>query len=213
MAARWSSIRWRRRRGGSSGGPTTLLALLAGRGFAVREVIDLTAHEQTGRFLEGTGSLVLDRPGARAYAALGPRTDPDALAEFGERLGYSTFAFDAADARGRPIYHTNVLLSLGTRFAMLCADAVAPEQRQALIDAIEASGRTLITVDYEQMRGFACNVIELRSASGEPLIALSAAARASFRADQLRLLESFGGSWSSRRSRPSKRSAAAACAA
>ena len=155
-------------------------------------MIDLSGHEQAGRFLEGTGSLVFDRPGRRAYAALGPRTDRQALAEFGERLGYSTFAFDAADARGRPIYHTNVLLSLGTRFALLCAEAVRPEQRQALIDDIEASGRTLIAVDYAQMRGFACNLIELRSAAGEPLIALSAAARSSFRPDQLRLLESFG---------------------
>lgn len=170
-----------------------LLELLSARGFEISQVIDLSAHEQSGRFLEGTGSLVLDRPRRRAYAALGPRTDPQAVAEFDERLGYSTFSFDAADRPGRPIYHTNVLLSLGKRFAVLCADVVPPEQRHALTDDILSSGRTIIPVSYEQLRSFACNIIELRNAGGEPLIALSAAARACLRTDQLATLERLGG--------------------
>lgn len=170
-----------------------LLELLSARGFDPGKLIDLSAHEQTGRFLEGTGSLVLDRPRRRAYAALGPRTDGEALAEFDRRLGYSTFTFDAADAKGRPIYHTNVLLSLGSRFAMLCAEVIPPDQRQALIEDIEGSGRNIIRVNYRQLRNFACNVIELRSVRGEPLVALSAAANASLRPDQLSALEQLGG--------------------
>jgi hypothetical protein len=170
-----------------------LVELLSARGFDVRDIIDLSGHEQSGRFLEGTGSLVLDRPNRRAYAALGPRTDRDALTEFEQRLGYSTLVFDAADRSGRPIYHSNVLLSLGTRFALLCPGVVPPGQRQALIDDIEATGRTIIQVDYEQLRGFACNVIELRSSAGEPLVALSASAKASLRADQIAILERLGG--------------------
>ena len=73
--------------------------------------------------------------------------------------------FDAADRHGRPIYHTNVLLSLGTHFALLCVDAVAPAHRAALTAEIEASGRTLIFVDFDQMRRFACNLIELKTAT------------------------------------------------
>jgi hypothetical protein len=99
--------------------------------------------------------------------------------------------FDARDRSGKPIYHTNVVLSLGTRFAILCADAVAPEYRDLLTGEIETGGRALIAVDYDQMRRFACNAIELRGRDG-PVIALSSAARASFRPDQLRALESFG---------------------
>jgi hypothetical protein len=171
--------------------PDDLLKLLAGRGFEVGRVIDLSGHEQSGRFLEGTGSLVLDRPRRRAFAAIGPRTDREALAEFEQKLGYSTFTFDAADRSGKPIYHTNVMLSVGTRFAVLCLETVPEKQREQLASEIEATGRAPILVDYAQMRQFACNVIELRSGGGKPVIAMSATARASFRPDQLRRLEGF----------------------
>lgn len=166
-------------------------SLVASAGYKVSRTIDLSALESDGHFLEGTGSLVLDRPARRAFANLSPRTSAEAIALFDEKLGFDTTVFDARDRAGRPIYHTNVLLSLGTSFAVLCADAVAAEQRDALRDAVGSSGRTLIQVDYDQMRGFACNLLELRG-SGGPVIALSSAARRSFRADQLRLLERFG---------------------
>lgn len=168
-----------------------LLTLLSSNGFEVRQVIDLAFHEEHGHFLEGTGSLVLDRPGRRAYACLSPRTDAAVIADFDDRLDYSTLLFDARDRSGKPIYHTNVLLSLGIRFAILCKEAVAPEYRDVLAREIETGGRTLIEVDYEQMRRFACNAIELVGGSG-PVIALSSVARASLRPDQLRVMEGFG---------------------
>jgi hypothetical protein len=166
--------------------------LLASSNFDVRNVIDLSFHERHGHFLEGTGSLVLDRPERRAFANLSPRTDAQVIADFDDRVDYSTLVFDAHDPSGRPIYHTNVLLSLGTKFAVLCTDTLGDEYREVLSDEIEASGRTLIEVDYDQLRRFACNLIELRSRSGDPLIALSSAALASFRPEQRRLLENFG---------------------
>lgn len=172
--------------------PDAVRKLVEGRGFKVRRVIDLSFHERDGRFLEGTGSLLLDRPNRRAFATLGPRTDASAIADFDDRLDYSTFIFDARDRSGRPIYHTNVLMSLGSRFAVLCTETVDEAHRNVLIGEIEASGRALIEVDYEQLRQFACNLIELRSSAGDPLIALSSAAVASLRPDQRRQLESFG---------------------
>jgi len=165
--------------------------LLANAGFDIRNVVDLSFHERHGHFLEGTGSLVLDRPQRRAYANLSARTDAVVIADFDDRLDYSTLVFDARDRSGRPIYHTNVLMSLGTRFAVLCVEAVAEEYREVLVGEIETGGRTLIAVDYEQMRQFGCNVIELRGSNG-PVIALSSVARRSFRPDQLHSLESFG---------------------
>ena len=172
--------------------PERLAALLRQSGFDIRRTVDLSHHERHGRFLEGTGSLVLDRQQRRAYANLSPRTDPHVIADFDDRLDYTTLLFDARDRAGRPIYHTNVLLSLGTRFAVLCTGAVAEEYRTVLIDEIEATGRTVIEVDFEQLKNFACNVIELEAESGDPVIAISAAAKDSLRPDQLKRLESFG---------------------
>ena len=172
--------------------PDALVTLLLERGFDVRRVIDLAFHEQNGHFLEGTGSLVLDRPRRRAYANLSPRTDAVVIADFDDRLDYSTLLFEANDRAGRPIYHTNVVLSLGTRFAILCTDAVAPEFCELLVDEIEATGRTVVAVAYDQMRGFGCNVIELKGQGAKPVIALSSAARRSFTTGQLKQLETFG---------------------
>jgi hypothetical protein len=171
--------------------PDALKSLLASSGFEVRRTIDLSFHEKHGHFLEGTGSLVLDRPARRAYANLSPRTDATVIADFDDRLDYSTLLFDAHDRSGKPIYHTNVAMSFGAKFAMLCSEAIAPEYREILVGEIETGGRTLIEVDYEQMRQFACNLIELKGRSG-PVIALSSAARRSYRPEQLRVMERFG---------------------
>lgn len=172
--------------------PESMRALLAARGFHVERVVDLSPLEQGGRFLEGTGSLVLDRPGRMAFAALGPRTDASAVAEFDRLLGFSTTTFNAADPDGRPIYHTNVVMSLGTRFALLCLECIPSGQRAALVDAIEAGGRRVIPVGFDQLCRFGCNAIELQSAAGQPLIALSTAALGSLAPAERRALESFG---------------------
>jgi hypothetical protein len=171
--------------------PEALISLLEANGFDVRRVVDLSFHEKHGHFLEGTGSLVLDRPARRAYANLSPRTDATVIADFDDRLDYSTLLFDAHDRSGRAIYHTNVAMSFGAEFAVLCTEAIAPEYLEILIGEIETGERALIEVDYEQMRQFACNLIELKGRSG-PVIALSSAARRSYRPEQLRAMERFG---------------------
>ena len=167
--------------------------LLERHGFAVRRVVDLGEHEAHGRYLEGTGSLVLDRRRRRAYANRSHRTDADVIADFDRQLGYSTLIFEARDPGGRPIYHTNVLLSLGTRLAVLCLDAVAPEDRDALVADIEASGRAIIELTFAQLRRFGCNLLELRKSNGEPVVALSAKALSNLRPEQVSALETLGG--------------------
>ena len=165
--------------------------LVERNGFEIRRVVDLTSHEAQGRYLEGTGSLLLDRAKHRAFASLSQRTHAEAVADFDRQLGYSTFIFDARDLDGRPIYHTNVLLSLGARFAVLCPDAVAPEHRAALVVELESSGRTIVELSFEQLQSFGCNVLELQGRDG-PVIAMSAKALANLRPDQVRALEQFG---------------------
>ena len=99
--------------------PDRLKSLLEARRFEVRRTVDLSFHERHGHFLEGTGSLVVDRARHRAFASRSPRTDATVIADFDDRLDYSTFIFDAHDRSRRPIYHTNVLLSFGSDFAGL----------------------------------------------------------------------------------------------
>jgi hypothetical protein len=173
--------------------PKDVRALVEGNGFDVRKIVDLSGQEANGCFLEGTGSLVLDRPRRRAYASISPRTHSEAVADFGRELGFATLVFDARDPGGRAIYHTNVLLSLGTRFAIVCLEAVAPEHRYRLAADIEESGRTLIPLSFAQLRRFGCNLLELRNGKGEAVIALSAKALDTLQPEQVRALETLGG--------------------
>src|SRR5688500_3111234 len=121
-----------------------LEALSAKHGFHAARVIDLTRHEHTGRYLEGTGSLVLDRIHRVAYACVSPRTDLDVLGDFAQQLDYDIVAFEAHDAGGAPIYHTNVLMSVGERFAAVCADAIREDERTAVLDQLRGTGRAVV---------------------------------------------------------------------
>ena len=173
--------------------PELIAALRDELGYRIARIVDLTHLERPGMFLEGTGSLVLDRPRRVAYACLSPRTHPEALAEFGRTLGYETVPFDAVDRAGRSIYHTNVMLALGTGFAALCTAAVAdPAQRRRLAARLEASGREIVDLTFDQLHAFAGNLLELRGGGGRSVIVLSATALASLGRAQIRRLESYG---------------------
>jgi hypothetical protein len=169
-----------------------LAALKDSCGYRVARVVDLTSFESRGEYLEGTGSLVLDRERRVAYACLSPRTHLNALAAFGRALNYDVEAFTAVDGAGRPIYHTNVLLSAGTRFAALSTAAIAdPTQRRAVCSRLEGSGREIIDLGSQELASFAGNLLELAGANG-PVIALSAAALKSLADSTRRALEKHG---------------------
>ena len=164
-----------------------LLARQCGR--QVTEIIDLSFHEKDGHFLEGTGSLVLDRPRRLAYACLSSRTHLAPLGDFAQRLDYDVVAFDAVDADGVPIYHTNVLMSIGEDTAVIC-DAAIPheEQREAIMARLRDSGHAIVSLDYTQLAAFAGNVLELRNRSGERIVAMSQAAHDALRDEQRAVL-------------------------
>ena len=145
-------------------------------GYRIGRVVDLTHFESRGEFLEGTGSLVLDRQHHIAYACLSPRTHPAPLVELSRTLGYEAITFRAVDRAGRPIYHTNVLLAIGTRFAAVCTAAIAdPGERRAVVTRLEDTGHELVELSFDQLEAFAGNLLELCGSRG-PVIALSAAA-------------------------------------
>jgi hypothetical protein len=163
-------------------------------GFRVSRTIDLSPLERRGEFLEGTGSLVLDRPSRTAYACLSPRTTPAALAEFSAALGYRTVEFDALGPDGRPAYHTNVLMAVGEGVAVLCAEAIPDEaQRAAVVTTLAESGHEVIEISNAEMGSFAGNLLMLRARDGGARIALSEAAWQGLAPEKRRRLERHGG--------------------
>jgi len=159
-------------------------------GYKVGRIIDLSPHENDGHYLEGTGSLVLDRVNRIAYACLSTRTHLDVLGDFAQRLDYEVLAFDAVDRSGAPIYHTNVLMSIGEELAFVCADALPRvEQRRAVLDSLASTGHTVIELSMDQLEAFAGNMLEMRSSGGERVLAMSTQARQSLTGAQLAVIE------------------------
>ena len=143
-------------------------------GLQVKEVVDLTAHEDAGHYLEGTGSMVLDRANRIAYACLSSRTHLDPLGDFAQRMDYEVVAFEAVDREGVPIYHTNVLMNVGEKLAVICDEAITnEEQRAAVLGQLQDSGHEVISLSYAQLEAFAGNMLELRNKSGERVVAMS----------------------------------------
>jgi len=170
-----------------------LIAQLRDAGFSVARTVDLTHWEERGEYLEGTGSLVLDRSHRIAYACWSPRTNAGPLKEFAARLGYRTVTFDAIGPGGQPAYHTNVLMGIGERFAVLCPDAIPNQQERATVQReLEQAGHEVIQINSAQMNSFAGNLLALSAASGEPLITLSTTAWDSLEPSQRRALEAHG---------------------
>jgi hypothetical protein len=158
--------------------------------FRVSRTVDLTHREAEGKFLEGTGSLVLDRAHRVAYASLSPRTHLDVLGEFAQALDYELVTFEARDGAAQPVYHTNVAMAIGTRFAVVCGEAISEvPHRGAVFDKLRADGHEVIDISTRQMLEFAGNLLEIAAAGGS-LVALSTTAWRSLEAAQRRALES-----------------------
>jgi hypothetical protein len=156
-----------------------VLAALEAQAFRISRVVDLSHMEREGRHLEGTGSLILDHAARVADAALSSRTDALAVAEFARVTGLEALTFPTRDEAGRALYHANVMLTIGTAFAVVCPDVIAdPHARSAVLARLEASGREIIAITPAMVRGFAANILELRGAGGQAVIAMSARARA-----------------------------------
>ncbi|MFC3530964.1 citrulline utilization hydrolase CtlX [Vogesella facilis] len=161
--------------------------------FAVRQLVDLSPAEQHGRYLEGTGSMVLDRAKRRIYAALSSRTHRDELQQFARRLDYQLTAFTATDAAGRPIYHSNVLLCVGPEWAVVCLEAVADaEERDLLQRQLLADGKEVIAISRQQVVALAGNMLALHNAAGEALLVLSQRAHEALDAVQRQRLAAHG---------------------
>ncbi|MBO0947846.1 citrulline utilization hydrolase CtlX [Fibrella forsythiae] len=160
--------------------------------FHVSKVVDLTAFEKEGKFLEGTGSMVLDRMSRVAFACLSPRTDPDVLAEFSRQTGYKTVSFHAVDETGKPVYHTNVLMCIGDSFAVVCLQAIQDlDERLMVRQELERLGKRIIEITIEQMNAFAGNMLLVKTTRGQKLLIMSKQAHQSLTEKQIDVLDDY----------------------
>jgi hypothetical protein len=161
-------------------------------GFLIDNIVDLTSHESDGKFLEGTGSMVLDRENRIAYACLSPRTSEEVLQDFAERMGYQIAAFRALDAHGKEIYHTNVVMSVGDRFAVVCLECIPDRNERELVwNTLEKSGKEVVPITLEQLNHFAGNMLQVVTHSGDSLLVMSAQAYHSLSNDQISKLQLY----------------------
>jgi hypothetical protein len=157
--------------------------------YRVTEVVDYSDYEARGCFLEGTGSLVLDHPNRAAYVSLSKRSDPALVKKFCSDFDYEPVVFESASSDGRPIYHTNVILCIGSNFALAGLDLITNlNARKRVRTHLEATGKTVIELSPIQIENFAGNALELRGGTGKVLV-LSQRAAANLSTDQRAIIE------------------------
>jgi hypothetical protein len=160
--------------------------------FNLRQTLDLSGYEQHNMFLEGTGSMVLDRDNKLVYACLSPRTNETVLAEFCKKAYCQSIVFTAKDQLGQAIYHTNVMMCIADQYVVICLDAITDESEKKMVtDSFENTGKKVITISFEQMNHFAGNMLQLVNKNGQKFLVMSTQAFQSLSPAQIALLESF----------------------
>lgn len=160
--------------------------------FHIGRTLDFSGYEQEGLFLEGTGSMVLDREYKIAYACLSPRTDRKVLEDFCRQMNYTPEVFTAVDAQGRAIYHTNVMLCVADRYIVACLDSLPdPAEKQHLAGTVGSCHKELIAISLDQMNHFAGNMLQVHNRKGERLLVMSSQAYDSLNPGQIAKLFAY----------------------
>lgn len=153
-------------------------------------VLDLTHEEDDGRFLEGTGSLVIDESTRIVYASVSTRTSAELVEIWAKRFDYQPVLFSSCDRNGREIYHTNVVMSVTSEFAVICSNAiVSTADRTEVVASLSESGRRVIEISSDQMHEFCGNILGLENEGGRRIVAMSDRALAAFSEEQRRTIE------------------------
>lgn len=158
--------------------------------FEVNKKIHFEHYEAVEKYLEGTGSMILDRVHKMAYACISPRTDIDLLDEFCAAMHFNRTAFTAVDANGKDIYHTNVMMALAETFVVICLDAVIKtEERAALVKQFDRTGKEIVEISFSQMNRFAGNMLQVRNDADETFLVMSEQAYQSLNKTQIAQIE------------------------
>jgi Uncharacterized protein conserved in bacteria containing a pentein-type domain len=161
--------------------------------FTVKHVIDLSRFEHQNQFLEGTGSMVLDRNHKIIYACLSPRTHQEVLDTFCKQTGYNAISFHAFDQNDIAVYHTNVMMCVGSNFAVICLDSITnPSEKEKVTNSLKSTGKQIIDISIDQMNRFAGNMLEIKNENNETLIVMSKSAFDALNYGQKAVLSSFG---------------------
>jgi hypothetical protein len=160
--------------------------------FIISREIDFSTAEEQNHFLEGTGSMVLDRENRIAYACISPRTDAGLLLQFCEKMQYEPFSFHAGDAQQRAIYHTNVMMCIADRYAVVCMESITDAAGKILLEKkLQDSGKEIIPISFEQMNHFAGNMLQVHNSTGERFMVMSSQAYHSLDAIQLKRISQY----------------------
>ena len=170
-----------------------ILDMLEDKGFVINNIVDYTSAEEDGFFLEGTGSLLLDRANRKAYCALSPRADEELFIEFCEDFDYAPVIFEAfqtVNGERKLIYHTNVMMCLGETFAVICSDCIDDKkERKMVLDNLKENGKEIILITEAQVNNFAGNMLEVRGADDKRYLVMSTSAYQSLTPKQIAQLE------------------------
>lgn len=170
-----------------------ILDLLEEDGFKIENIVDYTSAEEDKIFLEGTGSLLIDRPNGKVYCALSPRADEELVIEFCEDFDYAPVIFEAfqtVNGERKLIYHTNVMMCLGETFAVICADCIDDKkERKMVLDNLKADDKEIILITEDQVNNFAGNMLEVRGKDDKRFLIMSEAAYKSLKPTQIEKLE------------------------
>ena len=160
--------------------------------FKISAVQDWSEFEVEGRFLEGTGSMVIDHDHKMIYSSISERTSMPLLENYASANGYQAIVFLATDKHGYPVYHTNVVMTIGDQFAVLCEEAIEEEwELIAVRQLLETTGKIIIPISRDQMHAFAGNMLQVKNSSGENFLVLSQAAFNALTKEQKLMLEAY----------------------
>jgi hypothetical protein len=160
--------------------------------FVVNSIHDLSDLENQHEFLEGTGSMVLDRDSKIAYACLSPRTTLKALARFSTESNFSIESFTAVDKQGKEIYHTNVMMCVADQFVVICLDSINnPAERERVRKSISNSQKEIIEISFDQMNQFAGNMLQVNNTEGKKFLVMSSQAFSSLTSTQRQSIEKY----------------------
>lgn len=170
-----------------------ILDMLEDQGFNIENIVDYTSAEEDNIFLEGTGSIVLDRANHKAYCALSPRADEELLIEYCEDFEYTPIIFEAyqtVDGERKLIYHTNVMMCIGETFAVICADCIDDKkERKMVLENLKGDGKEIILLTEQQLNNFAGNMLQVKGADDKSYLVMSDAARQVLTKDQIAKIE------------------------
>lgn len=160
--------------------------------FVVNQTIDFTGFESQSLFLEGTGSMVLDRDNKIAYACLSPRTNKTVLDDFCRKMNYRAVGFWALDGSDEPIYHTNVMMCVADEYVVICLDSIKDEvERKFVVETITSTKKAIIEIGFEQMNHFAGNMLQVHNNKGERFLVMSSQAYYSLTNEQIATIETY----------------------